>query len=139
MAAKKQVYYLGQMQDYDDVFEYYKMIRDEYVSYVQSKCDDMTEVKSSYVRRFKARVDAMAEMLGILADADLPVNIDKYRKKKTEVEENEKKENTDGQATEKTVDEVAVRVPGKVRGRAGTGGTDNEQTPAVSKKSRAKK
>jgi len=139
MAAKKQVYYLGQMQDYDDVFEYYKMIRDEYVSYVQSKCDDMTEVKSSYVRRFKARVDAMAEMLGILADADLPVNIDKYRKKKTEVEENEKKENTDGQANEKTVDEVAVRVPGKVRGRAGTGGADNEQTPAVSKKSRAKK
>ena len=139
MAAKKQVYYLGQMQDYDDVFEYYKMIRDEYVSYVQSKCDEMTEVKSSYVRRFKARVDAMAEMLGILADADLPVNIDKYRKKKTEVEENEKKENTDGQANEKTVDEVAVRVPGKVRGRAGTGGTDNEQTPVVSKKSRAKK
>lgn len=96
MAVKKQLYYLGRMQEYDDVFEYYTMIRDEYISYVRDKCDDMNEIKSSYVKKFKMRVDAMAELLGIRSEVDLPANVDKYRKKRTEDAENEKNDNTDG-------------------------------------------
>jgi hypothetical protein len=137
MAGKKQVYYLGRMQDYDDVFEYYKMIRDEYISYVQGKCDDMNEARSGYVKRFKKRVDAIAELLGIRSEVDLPANVDKYRRRKPEEDENEKKDNTDGQATEKAADEVDIRVPGKVRGGAGTAGKNNEA--AAEKKGRAKK
>lgn len=134
MAVKKQLYYLGRMQEYDDVFEYYTMIRDEYISYVRDKCDDMNEIKSSYVKKFKMRVDAMAELLGIRSEVDLPANVDKYRKKRTEDAENEKNDNTDEQTTEKTVDEVVVRIPGKVRGNSGAGRKNSKQ--ADSKKRR---
>ena len=88
---KKPVFFLGNERPWQEVFEYYEMIREAYGSYIAKKCEEMTESKRLYVHGFKERVDNVAKILGIENRMALPDNIDKIRKsraKETNEEDN---------------------------------------------------
>ncbi len=78
----KPVHFLGYDRPWQEVFEYYDMIREAYNNYVAKKCEIMTESRRLYVTSFKERVDAVANLLGIDNKVSLPVNIDKIQKNK---------------------------------------------------------
>jgi hypothetical protein len=78
----KPILFLGCERSWQEVFEYYDMIRDAYNNYVSKKCEVMTETRRLYVISFKDRVDSVAKLLGIDNRVSLPTNIDKIQKNK---------------------------------------------------------
>ena len=89
----KPVLFCGIERPWQEVFEYYEMIRDAYNDYVNRRCEVMTDAKRLYVTSFKFRVDSVAELLGIGSKVSLPSNIDKIKNKANK----ETNEENDGQ------------------------------------------
>lgn len=81
-ADKKYIKFLGVMRLREDVLSYYEMIRDAYMDYVTHKCEYMTDAKRLYVKTFKARVDSLANDLGLSARMPKPDNFAPKKKRK---------------------------------------------------------